>query len=127
MSKKLNEITEIRVEEVHEHADKRHFYRIYFYYSDGKIKIIDESSTKPILARYVSEVYQMKKLDNKIKGVNIELDKNTKLYELNGVIDKFKKATDKKFEVKISLSFDTSYTTLHLKRIRKPYLKLVKN
>tara|TARA_B110000483_G_scaffold114202_1_gene138611 strand:- start:118 stop:327 length:210 start_codon:yes stop_codon:yes gene_type:complete len=69
----------------------------------------------------------MKKLDNKIKGVNIELDKNTKLYELNGVIDKFKKTTDKKFEVKISLSFDTSYTTLHLKRIRKPYLKLVKN
>ena len=57
MSKKLNEITEIRVEEVHEHVDKRHFYRIYFYYSDGKIKIIDESSTKPILARYVSEVY----------------------------------------------------------------------
>jgi len=57
MNKKLNEITEIRVEEVHEHGDKRHFYRIYFYYSDGKIKIIDESSTKPILARYVSEVY----------------------------------------------------------------------
>ena len=68
----------------------------------------------------------MKKLDNKIKGVNIELDKNTKLYELNGVIDKFKKATDKKFEVKISLSFDTSHTNLHLKRVRKPYLKLVK-
>ena len=36
----------------------------------------------------------MKKLDNKIKGLNIELDKNTKLYELNGVIDKFKKTTD---------------------------------
>ena len=127
MNKKLSKITEIRVEEVHEHANKGHFYRIYFYYADGTIKIMDESSTKPILARYVSEVYQMKKLDNKIKGVNIELDKNTKLYELNGVIDKFKKATDKKFEVKISLSFDTSYTTLHLKRIRKPYLKLVKN
>ena len=57
MSKKLNQITEIRVEEVHEHADKRHFYRIYFYYADGNIKIMDESSTKPILARYVSEVY----------------------------------------------------------------------
>ena len=69
----------------------------------------------------------MKKLDNKIKGVNIELDKNTKLYELNGVIDKFKKATDKKFEVKVSLSFDTSYTTLHLKRIRKPYVSLITN
>ena len=57
MNKKLNEITEIRVEEVHEHIDKSHFYRIYFYYADGKIKIIDESSTKPILARFVSEVY----------------------------------------------------------------------
>ena len=69
----------------------------------------------------------MKKLDNKIKGLNIELDKNTKLYELNGVIDKFKKVTDKKFEVKISLSFDTSHTTLHLKRIRKPYVSLITN
>jgi hypothetical protein len=69
----------------------------------------------------------MKKLDNKIKGLNIELDKNTKLYELNGVIDKFKKDTNDKYDVNISLSFDTSYTTLHLKRIRKPYLKLVKN
>ena len=67
-----------------------------------------------------------KKINNKIKGVNIELDKNTKLYELNGVIDKFKKATDNKYEVKISLSFDISHTTLHLKRMRKPYLKLVK-
>ena len=57
MNKKLNEITEIRVEEVHEHVDKSRFYRIYFYYSNGKIKIIDESSTKPILARYVSEIY----------------------------------------------------------------------
>jgi len=55
--KKLKKITEVRVEEVHEIEEKQHFYRIYFYYSDGKIKIIDESSTKPILARYVSEVY----------------------------------------------------------------------
>ena len=28
-------------------------------------------------------------------------------------------------DVKISLSFDTSYTTLHLKRIQKPFLTLV--
>jgi len=68
-----------------------------------------------------------KKINNKIKGINIELDKNTKLYELNGVIDKFKRATDKKLEVKISLSFDTSHTTLHLKRIRKPYVSLITN
>ena len=57
MKKDLSKIIEIRVEEVHEHKDKNHFYRIYFYYYGGKIKIIDESSTKPILARYVSEVY----------------------------------------------------------------------
>ena len=57
MNKKLSKITEIRVEEVHEHANKGHFYRIYFYYADGTIKIMDESSMKPILARYVSEVY----------------------------------------------------------------------
>ena len=67
-----------------------------------------------------------KKINNKIKGINIELDKNTKLYELNGVIDKFEKTTDKKYEVKILLSFDISHTTLHLKRMRKPYLKLIK-
>ena len=67
-----------------------------------------------------------KKLNDKIKGVSIELDKNTKLYELNGVIDEFKKDTDDKHDVNVSLSFDTSHSTLHLKRIRKPYLKLVK-
>ena len=55
--KKLSEITEVRVEEVHNIEEKQHFYRVYFYYSNGKVKLIDESSTKPILARYISKVY----------------------------------------------------------------------
>tara|TARA_B110000444_G_C18568750_1_gene468337 strand:+ start:64 stop:273 length:210 start_codon:yes stop_codon:yes gene_type:complete len=68
----------------------------------------------------------MKKIKDKIKGLNLEVDKSTKLYELNGVIDEFKKDTDDKHDVNVSLSFDISHSTLHLKRIRKPYLKLVK-
>jgi len=68
----------------------------------------------------------MKKNKDKIKGLNLEVDKSTKLYELNGVIDQFKKDTNDKHDVNVFLSFDTSHSTLHLKRIRKPYLKLVK-
>ena len=54
---KLLKISEIRVEEVHDHEDGVHFYWVYFYHESGKIDIMCESSTKPILARYVSEVY----------------------------------------------------------------------
>jgi len=64
------------------------------------------------------------KLNDKIKGLSIELDKSTQLFELNVVIDKFKKETNSKYDVKISLTFDASYSTLHLKRVRKPYLTL---
>ena len=53
----MQKIKEIRVEEVHDIEEKKHFYRVYFHYADGKIKIIDESSTRPIFARYVSKVY----------------------------------------------------------------------
>ena len=67
----------------------------------------------------------MKKLNDKIKGISIGLDKSTQLKELNGVIDEFKKETVDKHEVKVSLTFETSQSTLHLKRIRKPYLTLV--
>ena len=66
-----------------------------------------------------------KKLNDKIKGISIGLDKSTQFKELNGVIDEFKKETDDKHEVKVSLTFETSQSTLHLKRIRKPYLTLV--
>ena len=54
---KRENISEIRVEEVYDHEDGENFYRIYFYYETGKIKIMNESLTKPILARYVSKIY----------------------------------------------------------------------
>ena len=66
-----------------------------------------------------------KKLNDKIKGISIGLDKSTQLKELNGVIDEFKKETDDRHEVKVSLTFETSQSTLHLNRIRKPFLTLV--
>ena len=65
-----------------------------------------------------------KKLNDKIKGISIGLDKSTQFKELNGVIDEFKKETDDKHEVKVSLTFETSQSTLHLNRIRKPFLTL---
>ena len=54
---KLEKITEIRIEEVHDQDDRLHFYRVYFYHQNGKIDIMSESSTKPVLARYVSKIY----------------------------------------------------------------------
>ena len=58
MSKnKKDNISEIRVEEVHDNVDCLHFYRVYFYHADGRIEIMCESLTKPILARYVSKIY----------------------------------------------------------------------
>ena len=57
MKNKLEKIKEIRVEEVRDFEEKCHFYRVYFYHDDGRINIMSESSTKPILAQYVSEVY----------------------------------------------------------------------
>jgi hypothetical protein len=54
---KLKKISEIRVEEVHDHEDGLHFYRVYFYHQNGKIDIMSESSIKPILARYTSKIY----------------------------------------------------------------------
>ena len=54
---KLDKIKEIRVEEVRDFEKGSHFYRVYFYYENDKIKIMSESSTKPILANYVSEIY----------------------------------------------------------------------
>ena len=57
MTKKNTNIEEIRVEEVHDHEEGKHFFRVYFYYESGKIEIMGESNIKPILARYVSKVY----------------------------------------------------------------------
>ena len=56
-TKNLEKISEIRIEEVQNFEDGSHFYRVYFYHQNGKIDIMSESSTKPILARYVSKVY----------------------------------------------------------------------
>ena len=57
MKKNQQNISEIRVEEVHNHEESKHFFRVYFYYESGKIEIMGESNIKPILARYVSKVF----------------------------------------------------------------------
>ena len=57
MRKKYQNIEEIRVEEIYDNDNSKHFYRVCFYYEDGKIEIMGESKTKPILARYVSKIY----------------------------------------------------------------------
>ena len=71
---------------------------------------------------------KINKLKNKIKGLSIELDKNTTklsdLDELDTVIEDFKKDTDDRYEVDVNI--DIIKGSLELKRVRKPYLKLVK-
>ena len=68
-----------------------------------------------------------KNINKKIKSLSIELDKKTQLKELNGIIKNFRENTDKKYEVKINLSFSLDSGIVTLSRERKPYLKLVKN
>ena len=65
----------------------------------------------------------MKDIDKKIKGISIELDKNTRLDELDGVIEDFEQTTDDKHEVNVSI--DILNSTLHMKKVRKPYISLV--
>ena len=76
----------------------------------------------------MKKIKKFKKLKNKIKGLSIELDKNTTklsdLDELDGVIEDFKKETDDKYEVDVNI--DIIKGSLELKRVRKPYLTLVK-
>jgi len=71
---------------------------------------------------------KINKLKNKIKGLSIELDKNTTklsdLDELDTIIEDFKKDTDDRYEVDVNI--DIIKGSLELKRVRKPYLKLVK-
>ena len=64
----------------------------------------------------------MKKINKKIKGISIELDKSTKLNELDEVIVDFQKDTDDKHEVDVSV--DILNATLHMKRVKKPYISL---
>ena len=71
---------------------------------------------------------KFKKLKNKIEGLSFKLDKNnTKLSdldELDSVIDNFKKQTDSKYKVDVDI--DLLEGSVEVRRIRKPYLKLVK-
>ena len=65
----------------------------------------------------------MKKLDDKkIKGISIELDKSTKLNELDDTILDFQKNTDDKHDIDVSV--DIQNAILHMKRIKKPYITL---
>ena len=57
MTRKNTNISEIRIEEVHDHEQSKQFFRVYFYYESSKIEIMGESNTKPILARYISKIY----------------------------------------------------------------------
>ena len=72
---------------------------------------------------------KFKKLKDKITGLSIKLNKNTTklsdLDELDGVIEKFKKETDDRYEVDVNI--DLQEGSLDLKRVRKPFLKLIKN
>ena len=64
----------------------------------------------------------MKKIDDKkIKGISIELDRSTKLNELDDTINDFKKKTDNKHEIDVRI--DIINSTLHMKRLKKPHLK----
>ena len=65
----------------------------------------------------------MKKIDDKkIKGISIELDKSTKLNELDDTINDFKKKTDNKYDIDVRI--DIMKSILHMKRFKKPHLKL---
>tara|TARA_B110000902_G_scaffold218119_1_gene251769 strand:+ start:129 stop:395 length:267 start_codon:yes stop_codon:yes gene_type:complete len=65
----------------------------------------------------------MKKIDDKkIKGISIELDKSIKLNELDDTILDFKEKTDDKHDLDVSV--DIVNSTLHMKRVKKPHLKL---
>jgi len=52
----MGKIHEIRVEEVHDHGEGKHFYRVYYEINET-IKILGESSIKPQLVRYVSKIF----------------------------------------------------------------------
>jgi hypothetical protein len=67
-----------------------------------------------------------KKINHKIKSLSIELDKNTQLKELNGIIKNFKETTNDKYEVNIHLTFTLECGILIMSRKRKPYIKLIK-
>ena len=79
------------------------------------------SKLKPLIL--VVRVKGMKKIDDKkIKGISIELDRSTKLNELDDTINEFREKTDNKHEIDVRI--DIMNSTLHMKRLKKPHLKL---
>ena len=52
MRKKYQSIEEIRVEEVYDHENSKHFYRVCFYYEDGKIETMGESINEETRNKY---------------------------------------------------------------------------
>ena len=60
--------------------------------------------------------------DKKIKGISIQFDMSTKLNELDGAILDFEKKKDHKHEIDVSV--DIQNATLHMKRVKKPYISL---
>ena len=55
----------------------------------------------------------MKKIDDKkIKGISIELDRSTKLNELDDTINEFREKTDNKHEIDVRI--DIMNSTLHM-------------
>ena len=64
----------------------------------------------------------IKDINKKIKSLSIELDKSTRLNELDNVIVDFEKDTDDKHEVDVSV--DILNATLHMKRVKKPHISL---
>jgi len=52
----MDNIHEIRIEEVYNKEESTHFYRVYYEINE-EIKILGESTIEPKLVRYVSKVY----------------------------------------------------------------------
>ena len=75
-----------------------------------------------IIIQLNDQTRQMKKIENKIKAISIELDKSTKLNELDDVILDFERKTDNKHQIDVSV--DILNATLHMKRVKKPYISL---
>ena len=60
----------------------------------------------------------MKKIDDKkIKGISIELDKSTKLNELDDTNMDFKKKKEEKHKIDVRL--DKQNATINMKRVKK--------
>ena len=75
-----------------------------------------------IIIQLNDQTRQMKKIENKIKAISIELDKSTKLNELDDVILDFERKTDNKHQIDVSV--DILNATLHMKRVKKPFISL---